>query len=241
MKLTMVMILGMFAAACLPCRAQSLAPVPDEDHHLPPIECPLRKAGINPHHLKPFKEVEKYIAFLERADRADWQKPNEVVKALGLKGDELLVDLGAGSGYFSFRLAKALPKGRVYALDAQAEMVRHIHHKTIQTGVPNVQAQVTKPHDPQLPPKADLVFVCDVLHHVQNRPAWLKKLHSQMPSSATLVLIEFKAGELPEGPPEQIKIPKSELVNLANNAGFTLKEDKAIVLPYQEFLVFVRK
>ena len=77
---------------------------------LPPIECPLRKAGIDPTKLKPFEEVEKYIQFLERADRAQWQKPDEVVKVLGLKGTEVVVDLGAGPGYFTFRLAKALPE-----------------------------------------------------------------------------------------------------------------------------------
>ena len=215
--------------------------VADETQHLPPIECPLRKAGINPHSLKPFEEVEKYIAFLERPGRAHWQKPDEVVKALGLQGDELLVDLGAGSGYFSFRFAKALPKGRVYALDTQAEMVRHIHHKAMRAGVSNVQAQLAKPDDPVLPQKADLVFVCDVLHHVQNRPAWLKKLHSQMPTGAVLVLIEFKSGDLPEGPPEQVKIPKAELIDLLKSAGFTFKEGKAKLLPYQEFLVFVKR
>ncbi len=212
----------------------------DENQHLPPIDCPLRKAGINPQSLKPFEEVEKYIAFLERPNRANWQKPDVVVKALGLQGDELLVDLGAGSGYFSFRFAKALPNGRVYALDTQAEMVRHIHHKAMQEGVSNVQAQVAKPDDPILPPKADLVFVCDVLHHVQNRPAWLKKLHSEMSTGAVLVLIEFKSGDLPEGPPEQVKIPKAELIDLLKSAGFTFKEDKAELLPYQEFLVFVK-
>lgn len=215
--------------------------VADENQHLPPIECPLRKAGINPHSLKPFEEVEKYIAFLEGPDRADWQKPDEVVKALGLQGNELLVDLGAGSGYFSFRFAKALPKGRVYAIDTQAEMVRHIHHRAMQEGVSNVQAQLAKPDDPELPPEVDLVFICDVLHHVQNRSAWLKRLDSQLPTGALLVLIEFKSGNLPEGPPEQIKIPKAELIDLLTSAGFTFKEGKAKLLPYQEFLVFVKR
>lgn len=212
--------------------------VAQEHPHLPPIECPLRKAGINPHALKPFEEVEKYIAFLERADRAQWQKPDAVVKALNLEGDEVLVDLGAGSGYFSFRFAKAVPKGRVYALDTQAEMVRHVHHKAMREGTSNVQGQVIKPDDPVLPDGADVVFVCDVLHHVKDRSAWLRKIHGQMPSDAKLVLIEFKTGKLPEGPPETLKIPKAELIELCKGAGFTVNEDKSKVLPYQEFLVF---
>jgi ubiquinone/menaquinone biosynthesis C-methylase UbiE len=207
---------------------------------LPAIECPLHKAGIDPTKLKPFEEVEKYIQFLERSDRAKWQKPDEVVKALGLKGSETVVDVGAGSGYFSFRFAKALPKGKVIATDTQPEMIRHIHHKAMTEGISNLEPQVAKPDDPGVPKNADLVFVCDVLHHVPNRSEWITKLYSEMPSGARLAIIEFKSGKLPEGPPESIKIAKADLIGLLKKAGFTLKEDRAKLLPYQELLIFVK-
>jgi SAM-dependent methyltransferase len=212
----------------------------DEPQHLPPIECPLQKAGINPHDLKPFEEVEKYIQFLERPDRVRWQKPDEVVKALGLAGSETLVDVGAGSGYFTFRFAKALPKGKVIATDTQPEMIRHIHHKAMSEGISNVEPRIAKPDDPGVPSDADLVFVCDVLHHVPNRSEWLKKLHAQMPGGSRVAIIEFKSGKLPEGPPESVKIPKTEVIRLCTEAGFTLKEDRPDLLPYQDFLVFDR-
>ncbi len=73
---------------------------------------PVAQARDRSEPPRPFAEVEKYIAFLDRADRAAWQKPGDVVTALGLKGTETVVDLGAGSGYFTFRFAKALPTGR---------------------------------------------------------------------------------------------------------------------------------
>ena len=72
-------------------------------------------------------------------------------------------------------------------------------------------------------------------------PEKMVQLHTQMPSGAKLVLIEFKTGKLPEGPPETLKIPKDELVELCKGAGFTLKEDKTKMLPYQEIVVFERK
>jgi ubiquinone/menaquinone biosynthesis C-methylase UbiE len=206
--------------------------------HLPPIDCPLRKAGIDPTKLKPFEQVEKYIAFLDRADRAKWQKPDEVVAALGLKGNESVVDLGAGSGYFTFRLAKAEPKGKVAAIDIEPEMIRHIHHKAMTDGIANVAVKLAPPDDPALPPGADLVFICDVLHHVGDRAAWLRKLHGEMAGGARLVLVEFKGGNLPEGPPEAIKISKPQMLSLIKAAGFTLTEDRPSLLPYQEFLVF---
>jgi ubiquinone/menaquinone biosynthesis C-methylase UbiE len=188
--------------------------------------------------MRPFEDVEKYIAFLERADRAAWQKPDEVVAALGLQGTETVVDLGAGSGYFSFRIARALPKGRVVAADIEPEMIRHIHHKAMTDGVRNVEAKLISPDDPAVPAGTDLVFVCDVLHHVADRAAWLAKLASEMSVGARLVLVEFKEGALPEGPPEAAKIPRAQMLQLATNAGFVLDADKPSLLAYQTFLVF---
>jgi len=209
--------------------------------HLPPVDCPLRKAGVNPDHLKPFEEVEKYIAFLERPDRQQWQKPDDVVAALKLDGSETVVDLGCGSGYFTFRFAKALPNGKVVALDRQPEMIRHIHHKVVQDGITNVEARIVASDDPGLPADVDLVFLCDVLHHVPNRAEWLNTLSSQMSSGAKLVLIEFKTGKLPEGPPESVKLSKNDMLKILKDAGFPLQEDRPAFLPYQEYLVFVKR
>ncbi|MGO8749255.1 MAG: class I SAM-dependent methyltransferase [Thermoguttaceae bacterium] len=223
-----------------------IARASDQDTHgeakdsCPPIDCPLHKAGIDPTKLKAVEEVEKYIAFLERPDRAKWQKPDDVVKALGLGGSETVVDLGAGSGYFTFRFTKALPRGKVIASDTQPEMIRHIHQKAMSDGISNIEPRIAKPEDPGVSKNADLVFVCDVLHHIPNRAEWLMKLHAQMPSGARLAVIEFKSGKLPEGPPESIKIPKDDLIALVKKVGFTFKEDRANLLPYQEFLVFVK-
>jgi Methylase involved in ubiquinone/menaquinone biosynthesis len=204
----------------------------------PPIDCPLRKQGLDPAHLRPFEDTAKYIAFLERPDRAAWQKPDAVVAALGLSGKETIVDIGAGSGYFSFRLARAVPEGKVIALDVEPEMIRHIHHKAMTEGVPNLQVALAKPDDPGVPAQADLVFMCDVLHHIQDRPAWLAKLASQMRKGARLVLLEFKQGKLPEGPPESVKLSRAQVVTLATSAGLVLDSETPDLLPYQTFLVF---
>jgi SAM-dependent methyltransferase len=203
----------------------------------PPIECPLAKRGVNHAHLRPFEDVEKYIAFLERPDRAAWQRPDAVVAALGLQSDEQVVDVGAGSGYFAFRFAKALPRGSVVASDVEPEMVRHMHHKAMTEGIRNLRVVLGKPDDPEIPSEANLVFVCDVLHHVADRVAWLAKLAGEMRKGARLVVIEFKEGRLPEGPPENAKIPRAELVRLLTGAGLILEGEKPDLLPYQLFLV----
>ncbi len=207
----------------------------------PSIDCPLRKQGIDLHSLKPFKEVKKYIEFLEREERALWQKPDAVVKALGLTGSETVADVGAGSGYFTFRLSKALPKGKVLAIEIEPEMVRHIHHKATSNAINNIEVVLATPDDPHVPANADLVFMCDVLHHVKNKANWLQKMYDEMKNGSRLVLIEFKEGKLPEGPPEKIKIPLRRLTTLVGNAGFTkVKEDHGL-LPYQHILVFKKQ
>jgi len=226
-------------------RASEPAPTPasgpaGHDPANPPIDCPLHKQGANTSALRPFAETEKYIEFLERPDRATWQKPDAVVAALHLAGTETLVDVGAGSGYFTFRFAKVLPKGKVVATDVEPEMIRHIHHKVLTERIPNVKVVLADPKDPSVDPAADVVFVCDVIHHVDGREAWLRKLATEMKPGARLVVIEFKEGKLPEGPPEAVKIPKAKLVSMLEGAGFSLQEDHPKLLPYQTFLTFTK-
>ena len=219
--------------------ASASAPIAHDPAH-PPIDCPLRKLGVDPRGLRPIDDVEKYIAYLERPDRALWQRPDQVVAALGLAGTETVADVGAGSGYFTFRFSRALPRGKVVALDVEPEMIRHIHHKAMTEGFANVTATLSKADDPGIPPGTDLVFVCDVLHHVQDRAGWLVKLGKEMRPGAKLVLIEFKEGKLPQGPPEHGKIPRAELVRLVTAAGLVLDGEKPGLLPYQHLLTFRR-
>ena len=222
------------AVSTLPESAATDSTVSENPH----IDCPLRKQGINPNMLKPFEDTERYIQFLERADRAPWQKPDEVIRELHLSGSEKIADIGAGSGYFTFRFSHALPSGKVYAIDIAPEMLRHIHHKARVENIANIEVVKASPDDPHVPSDTDLVFICDVIHHVADKKAWLAKVSSQMRTGAKLVVVEFKEGDLPEGPPEKIKIPKSRLISMIEENSFKLTADSASLLPYQTFLVF---
>ncbi len=221
------------------CKAKSTVKEEiDYTSQLPSIECPLRKQGIDLHDIKPFKEVQKYIEFLERKDRDLWQKPDTVIKELSLKGTEKIADVGAGSGYFSFRLSKELPKGKVYAIDIEPEMIRHIHHKAVSSNIRNIEEVFSTLDNPHIPEDVDLVFICDVLHHIKNREDWLKAVFAQMKNDSKLILIEFKEGKLPEGPPEDIKIPLEKMISITTNAGFVNLKQNDELLPYQYYLEF---
>ncbi len=226
------------AEARAPSTATTSAQPAQPDSAQPPIDCPLHKLGVDPAHVRPFDDAEKYIAFLDKPDRAAWQRPDAVVAAMGLKGTETVVDLGAGSGYFTFPIARALAAGKVVAIDIEPEMIRHIHHRAMTDGVRNVEVLLGKPDDPGLPPGADLVFVCDVLHHVADRPKWLANLGAEMKPGARLVVVEFKQGKLPEGPPDSAKLPRAEILRLVTGAGLVLDGEKPDLLPYQTYFVF---
>ncbi len=219
------------------CRQTPERPAPPQQAQaLPPIECPLRRKGINLDHTKPLAEVEKYIAFLERPDRARWQRPDEVVSQLGLAGNEVVADLGAGSGYFTFRLARKLPRGRVYAIDIDSGMLRHIYHRAMVDGVKNIEVVQSADDDPQVPAEVGLVFVCDVLHHVKARATFLSRLAAEVKPGTRLVVVEFKEGELPQGPPASVKITRRAMLEQLRSAGFELVKEHRELLPYQYLL-----
>jgi len=206
-----------------------------------PIDCPLRKKGVMHDHSKPFEHVDRYIDFLERGDRIKWQKPDVVIEALNFSGDEKIADVGAGSGYFSFPFASAIPQGKVYAIDIEPEMIRYIHHKAMMNDIKNIEAILAEPDDPKIPEDSDIVFICDVLHHIENKSLWLKRIHDQMKKGSRLLLIEFREGDLPEGPPEKIKISQTEIIRIVINAGFKKISVEKELLPYQTFLVFKKQ
>ncbi len=185
-------------------------------------------------------DMDQYIARLQSPERDAWQRPAAVVAQLGLSGTELVADVGAGVGYFSLRFAKALAGGRVAALEVEPRMVEHLRARLARESVTNVEVTLTKIDDPGTPVGADVVFICNVLHHVDAsvREQWFAKLAQNLKPGARLALLEFKEGKLEVGPPEEEKLPRAELLAIAQRHGLTLSEDHPDVVPTQHFLVF---
>lgn len=215
-----------------------VAAIPSNEPATP--ERPPRKLVPDSQQGKPVTGTQEYVAYLERPERAVWQKPDDVVRALGLKGDETVADIGAGYGYFSFRFAAALPQGKVVATDIEPEMIRYIRDRALAEGVRNIEPVLAAVDDPKAPAEADIVFVFDVLHRIDpaDRKAWLLRLHAEMNTRARLIVVEFKEGDLPEGPSDAVKIPRAELIQLLKDAGFPLVAEDDTLLPYQRILEF---
>ena len=182
-----------------------------------------------------------YIHHLEDPQRAEWQKPEEVMAKLGLKPGDKVADLGAGSGYFTLRFAKAVgPEGKVYAVDILPEMLDYIRQRAQDDGVKNIQLVQALPHDPTLPPASvDMIFICDTLHHISERPTYYPLLAKALRPGGRLVNVDFYKKPLPLGPPLAMKIDKQEMIEEVKALGFHVVQDFDF-LPYQYFLIFQR-
>lgn len=180
-----------------------------------------------------------YIASLDDPERDGYQKPDEVMKALALRPGEVVADIGAGSGYFALRFARAVGEaGRVYAVDISPDMVRHLNRRLRDTGIRNVFTVLADPDDPLLPDASvDRFVIVDTWHHVDEQAKYLALLKRMLKPGGQVVHIDFQKRELPIGPPVAMKIAREDLVKQMEAAGFTLAAEHTF-LPYQYFLVF---
>ena len=187
-------------------------------------------------HQHSFGDAEKWSHVFDDPKRDAWQKPHEVIKALALKTDAVVADIGAGTGYFSARLANMLAKGTVYAVDIEPDMVKHLAERAKREKLANLVAVAGKPEDPQLPGKVDLVLLVDVYHHIDAREAYFRSLRTALKPGGRVAIIDFRL-DSPEGPPKAARIAPARVKAELTAAGYTLAAEHRF-LPRQYFLVF---
>jgi ubiquinone/menaquinone biosynthesis C-methylase UbiE len=179
-----------------------------------------------------------YNVFLDWG-RSGWQKPDEVIRALALAEGAAVADVGAGSGYFAVRLARAVgPTGRVYATDVQPEMIRALEKRVREEGLDNVRVVQAGFDDPALPAACcDLLFLANVYKELSERGAYLRRLAPALRPGGRLAVIDFRPGAPGMGPPEEVRIPEEQVVAEVAAAGFALAERHEF-LERQYFLIF---
>lgn len=158
----------------------------------------------------------QYIAMLEREERDAFQKPDEVMAALALQPGEKVADIGAGSGYFTIPVAKAVgPEGVVWAIDIRQEMLDHLRERMKGEELDNVRLMQVEADDPQLPEgRVDTILMIDTLHYVQDRTAYARKLREGLAPGGRIVIIDYRPKsweERPWGPPPGQQIPRETI------------------------------
>lgn len=188
-----------------------------------------------------FADVEAWKKVFDAPERPNWQMPERVIAALNLKAGQAVADLGAGTGYFTIYLARAVGEaGSVYAVEVEPTLVDHLRQRAELEQLPQILPILASKDTPRLPPGGvDLILVVDTFHHLDQRADYLPKLAAALKPRGRLVVIDWKKEPLPEGPPLDHKLARDEVVAEATAAGFELAESPDF-LPYQYFLIFRR-
>jgi ubiquinone/menaquinone biosynthesis C-methylase UbiE len=187
-----------------------------------------------------FEDVQKWLERFESPERDAYQMPDRVIEVLGLESGQTAADIGAGTGYFTFRLARAVaPDGKVFAVDIEPGMIDFIEQRRArEEGGELVEAVLAEADDPLLADgTVDLILVVNTYHHIPRRVDYLQRLKADLNPGGRVVVIDFHKKDAPVGPPPEHKISRGEVVWEFEAAGYRLVREKNF-LPYQYFLVF---
>jgi ubiquinone/menaquinone biosynthesis C-methylase UbiE len=185
------------------------------------------------------EDLDAYIAKMEAPDRAAWQKPDEVIKALGLKPGQTACDLGTGPAYFALKLAKVA--GHVYAEDVEPRILEVARQRIAAAGARNITPVLGLPDDPLLPDAScDVVLIVDTFHHFPDGTAYLKRVSRLLKPGGRLANIDFHKRETPVGPPVEHRVARETFLEHATQAGLKVVSEPTM-LPYQYFLVLQPK
>jgi SAM-dependent methyltransferase len=187
--------------------------------------------------------IPQYLAMLERPERDGYQMPDEIMAALALSPGERVADIGAGSGYFTLRVARAVgPEGRVLALDIRQQMLDHIAARLADEGVVNVTLNKVEPDDPGLAPgSVDTILMVDTIHYVKDRAAYAARLREGLAPGGRVVIIDFTPKpweERPWGPRPEQQVAL-ETLDAEMAAGGLRRARSHDFLPEQYFVEYV--
>jgi predicted methyltransferase len=176
--------------------------------------------------------------WLERAEREEEEAPSKAIEALGLTPGMVVADIGAGSGYYTSRMAKKVaPSGRVLATDIQPGMIEILDRRIKSERLTNVTTILGTMDDPRLPANAiDLAIMVDVYHELQQPQLFLQRLKPAFKPGGRLVLLEFRKEDLQVPIFEVHKMSIAEVKAELEAEGYAI--DSVInVLPWQHIIV----
>lgn len=178
------------------------------------------------------------IGWLERTDREKEEAPSKAIALLELASDAVLADIGAGSGYYSFRIARKLPQGKVVAVDIQPEMLDFLRAESAKQGVKNVVPHLGAIDDVKLPPASlDAALMVDAYHEFDHPVEMLASLRSALKPKGRIYLLEYRAEDENVPIKPHHKMTEAQARKEFEAAGFRFVVNKPD-LPWQHLLVF---
>jgi FkbM family methyltransferase len=180
-----------------------------------------------------------FLFYLESAERDGWQKPDQVIQALGLPPGASVADIGAGGGYFSEKLAHAVgSSGRVYATDVQPTLIRKLRRRVEKKSLTNVTVIHAGFDDPGLPERScDLAFFSSVYKEIDGRVAYMRKLQDALKAGGRVAILEYRPEAEARGPEKKDRLPEAQVIEDLEAAGYRLVQ-RLEFLPREYFLIF---
>lgn len=181
------------------------------------------------------------INWLERWTREEEEAPSKALAALNLTPDAVIADIGAGSGYYTFRIAPLVPDGKVVAVDIQPEMIAHLEAKEEELGFDNVVAHLGEIDDTRLEPESiDAAFMVDAYHEFSHPREMMESIVAALRPGGRVILLEFRAEDPEVNIKPLHKMSEAQVKKEMNAVGleWVTTED---FLPMQHFLVFKKR
>ena len=180
------------------------------------------------------------INWLERTEREMEEAPSKAIAAIDLAPNAVLADIGAGSGYYSFRLSEKVPQGKIVAVDIQPEMLDFLRKKSAELGITNVEPHLGTIEDVKLPAASlDAALMVDSYHEFSHPREMLASLHHALKPGGRIFLLEFR-GEDPKVPIKPLhKMTEAQARLELETAGFRFVSNLR-PLPWQHFMIFER-
>jgi len=202
-----------------------------------PDGAPAGEHDATAHHA--FDDVEHWVSVFDDPARDEWQKPAFVVERLGVRAGMRVADLGAGTGYFSRYLSRAVAaSGTVYAVDTEPKLVAYLRDRAEREHTDNVVPVLASAAAPRLPAHGvDLVLIVDTYHHLDDRIAYLRRLARVLAPRGRVAVVDWEKRETPAGPELAHRLARERVLEEMRDAGYRFVGDP-VGLPYQYCLVF---
>ncbi len=182
---------------------------------------------------------ESLVADYESKDRGIWQKPDMVISLLGDLEGKTVADIGAGSGYFTFRMVAKAEK--VIGIDIDQRFINLMD--SVKVRLPekyqtHFESRLAQPDNPALQPEeADAVMIVNTYAYIENRIQYLKVLAKGMSPGARLLIIDFKKNNIPVGPPQAFKVSLAQVEKELLAAGYRIDRLDTESLDYQYIVI----
>ena len=183
-----------------------------------------------------FDNPERYAKSFDDPARDGWQMPDRVIAALGLQPGNAVADIGAGTGYFSVRLAKSPAAPTVYAVDIEPAMVKHLTDRAAAERLKNVIAVLAAGDRPNLPKPVDVILIVNTYHHLPKRAVYFSELKKSLTAGGRVAIVDYHK-DAPDGPPRDFRFTAEEIQAEMKQAGYML-DVKHDFLPRQIFQIF---